>query len=411
MRDVDGGDEMLEGRPPLVLGSSPSAPMQPPDGGRRSLLDRFLVFDHLFRTPLHREILVSLVLAAIVLVGVATVRERARDGDSVAPGIASEMIEGGETDDGRSTGFFRNLFGVDDADDNSDEDEETLVASVPPAGDVRDSDDPDGGEKASETDGSESATPTSVTSTSVTSESATSTSVTSTSAPSTGSSSTSTVQPATTAGTVPATVSSTATVLSWTTRPSTSRPSTITQPSTSRPPTTATTIGQPIQPEPDPAPAGAGPPFRKHSLPGTIQAEHFDSDGQGKAYNDLDVENVGAALRKQQSVDIDVTDEGDYYVRKTRTSEWLEYTVQVPEAGSYRATVKVSSTNQDPGELAVQIDGVRFARFDVGHTGGNATWVELVSEPGEIKAGTHVVRLAILNGGKFNIDLFRIEPN
>ncbi len=84
-------------------------------------------------------------------------------------------------------------------------------------------------------------------------------------------------------------------------------------------------------------------------LPGTIQGEDFDSGADGISYHDNDSQNQGTAksYRKDTtSVDIESIS-GGYAVGYTGNGEWLEYTVNVKEAGLYEYDMYVSS--QDGG--------------------------------------------------------------
>ncbi len=145
-------------------------------------------------------------------------------------------------------------------------------------------------------------------------------------------------------------------------------------------------------------------------LPGKIQAEHFDADGQGKGYRDLDDVNEGnAGIRQRQGVDVYETQTGEVHVRRTRDGEWLEYTVTVAETGNYYVEVSVSSANNNPGDLVVNVDGQWFARFDVPATGSNRNWEQLQSRAKPIGAGVHVIRLRIVDGGNFGIDWFALR--
>lgn len=83
------------------------------------------------------------------------------------------------------------------------------------------------------------------------------------------------------------------------------------------------------------------------ALPGTIEGENFDSGADGIAYHDNDSQNRGGAYRNDGSgVDIESIS-GGYAVSYTQQGEWLEYTVNVTEAGLYEYEVYVSS--QDGG--------------------------------------------------------------
>jgi hypothetical protein len=83
-------------------------------------------------------------------------------------------------------------------------------------------------------------------------------------------------------------------------------------------------------------------------LPGTIQAENFDSGADGISYHDADTRNQGGASYRSDAPGVDIESiSGGYAVCYTRAGEWLEYTVNVKEAGIYEYDAYISS--QDGG--------------------------------------------------------------
>ncbi|MCQ2065399.1 MAG: endo-1,4-beta-xylanase [Bacteroidaceae bacterium] len=85
-------------------------------------------------------------------------------------------------------------------------------------------------------------------------------------------------------------------------------------------------------------------PFKGEiAIPGTIQAENFDKGSDGISYHDSDSNREGyTSYRTDGGIDI-VTGNGGYAVGYTSTGEWMEYTVNVQEAGMYEFDAYVSS--------------------------------------------------------------------
>ena len=72
------------------------------------------------------------------------------------------------------------------------------------------------------------------------------------------------------------------------------------------------------------------------AVPGTVQAENYDTGGQGVAYNVTAV-NGSANSYRSDGVDLEATTDsgGGYDVGWTATGQWFKYTVNVATAGTY----------------------------------------------------------------------------
>ena len=80
------------------------------------------------------------------------------------------------------------------------------------------------------------------------------------------------------------------------------------------------------------------------AIPGTVQAENYDTGGQGVAYNVTSINGNGAAYRSD-GVDIETTSDtgGGYDLGWTSTGQWFKYTVSVATAGAYTVTFRIAS--------------------------------------------------------------------
>src|SRR5689334_8251547 len=85
-----------------------------------------------------------------------------------------------------------------------------------------------------------------------------------------------------------------------------------------------------------------------YSVPGTIEAENFDTGGQGVGYNDKTNNNQGGQYRTKEGVDIIVSPDsagGGYVINNFQTGEWLAYTINVTSSGPYDIMLRASSTS------------------------------------------------------------------
>lgn len=142
------------------------------------------------------------------------------------------------------------------------------------------------------------------------------------------------------------------------------------------------------------------------AVPGVFEAEDYDTGGEGVAYHDVVAGNSGAVYRND---DVDITvgpNPGEYRIWNFQTSEWLEYTVQVSQAGSYTAEI-LASSQFDNSAFHLEIDGVNLSGpVSVANTGGwfIFTWQGLVDL--DLDAGNHVVRI-VVEQEYFNMDALR----
>ncbi len=90
-------------------------------------------------------------------------------------------------------------------------------------------------------------------------------------------------------------------------------------------------------------------------IPGTIEAENYDTGGKFVAYYDTTGGNSGGQYRSDD-VDIETCSDGGYDVTNLKVKEWLEYTVNVESSGLYKITGRVAAADSN-GEFRIEFDG------------------------------------------------------
>jgi len=82
------------------------------------------------------------------------------------------------------------------------------------------------------------------------------------------------------------------------------------------------------------------------SIPGTVQAENYDTGGVGVAYSVGSVNGNGTAYRSD-GVDLESTSDigGGYDMGWTSTGQWFKYTVNVASAGTYQVSFRYAAPN------------------------------------------------------------------
>ena len=146
----------------------------------------------------------------------------------------------------------------------------------------------------------------------------------------------------------------------------------------------------------------AGAPYggSRHTIPGRIEAEDYDTDGAGVAYNDTTTGNSGGAYRSE-NVDVEATSGGGYNVGWTQGGEWLNYSATTASAGTYEMTARVASGGGG-GSFILQEDQADLATFDVPDTGGWQSWTT-VTQQVDLQGGDHMIAVYFDTAG-VNLD-------
>jgi hypothetical protein len=155
------------------------------------------------------------------------------------------------------------------------------------------------------------------------------------------------------------------------------------------------------------------------TIPGTIEAEDFDEGGEGVAYHDLEPQNLEKKQPpyRESGVDLEWREEasGKFNLGWTRPGEWLIYTVDVREAGTYTIEMQVAC-NKRGGIFHLEFNGVdRTGPVEVPDTGGWKILKPFSKSGVTLAAGRYAMRLVLDKGGESgsigDIDYFRfVKP-
>jgi uncharacterized protein involved in high-affinity Fe2+ transport len=145
------------------------------------------------------------------------------------------------------------------------------------------------------------------------------------------------------------------------------------------------------------------------AVPGTVQAENYDTGGQGVGYS-VDTTNGSANSYRSDGIDLETTSDtgGGYDVGWTYTGQWFRYSVNVATAGTYTVTFRVASPNAvtDAFHLANSAGTDLTGTVNVPATGGYQTWTNVTATV-TLPAGPQVLTLDQDNAG-WNINYFSI---
>ncbi|MGM8228672.1 carbohydrate-binding protein [Cellvibrio sp. ARAG 10.3] len=138
-------------------------------------------------------------------------------------------------------------------------------------------------------------------------------------------------------------------------------------------------------------------------VPGRIQAEDYEE------FYDATPGNQGGQY-KSDDVDIQSTNDagGGFNVGWIDAGEWLEFPIDITEAGNYQIQFRVASLNGS-GTISMDIDGSSFnATVDVPNTGNWQQWQTVTSVHKNFSVGKRILRLTALEGG-FNLNWIDIQ--
>jgi endoglucanase len=158
-------------------------------------------------------------------------------------------------------------------------------------------------------------------------------------------------------------------------------------------------------------------PFKENKIgDGSVMyAVDYDLGANGIAYYDLDTANYRISTGKESTgnrgrtyrndgVDIyeDSMQKGSFYVGHTEDGEWLQYTIDVLEAGSYDLNMAVSAGNSGSVISISTGSGEVPQSISIPFTGRNEKWETAMAKNILLKKGIHHLRIRIEKGG-FNI--------
>ena len=137
------------------------------------------------------------------------------------------------------------------------------------------------------------------------------------------------------------------------------------------------------------------------AVPGTVQAENYDTGGQGIGYSVSSI-NGNANSYRSDGVDLETTADtgGGYDLGWTSGGQWFRYTVNVATAGAYTVSFRVAAPGAvtDAFHLSDASGTNLSGLVNVPATGGWQTWTTVTANV-TLSAGTQVLTLNQDTGG------------
>ncbi|WP_265130256.1 cellulase family glycosylhydrolase [Chryseobacterium oranimense] len=163
-------------------------------------------------------------------------------------------------------------------------------------------------------------------------------------------------------------------------------------------------------------------PFRKHLAPGRVFASDYDLGRMGSAYLDKDFINLWVSDPAKRSewnsgqqmrndgVDIYLCHDkvtNKYYVGKTETGEWLQYTIEAKEKQDYTFDIRYTAVNDSRIRIETA-SGKVLANVSLSSSGGNDSWKTVPVKKISLQKGENRIRVFFENDG-VNLNYFDIK--
>ncbi|MDO6762461.1 cellulose binding domain-containing protein [Agarivorans sp. 1_MG-2023] len=145
--------------------------------------------------------------------------------------------------------------------------------------------------------------------------------------------------------------------------------------------------------------------YVSQSIPGRIQAQHYDLGGNNTGYFDTTANNNGNVFRSDD-VDIQSTTDtsGSYNLGWVANGEWLDYTFADVKTGVYNINIRVAANGTAAHSIQLQLNGNNLGTANFSGTGGWQNWTTETLEDVTIQdASSNSLRANILSGG-FNLN-------
>lgn len=132
-------------------------------------------------------------------------------------------------------------------------------------------------------------------------------------------------------------------------------------------------------------------------VPGTIEAVHYNSGGEGVGYHDVSSGNEGGAYRKD-NVDIRTNPEGGFNIGWNSTGEWYNYNINVRNAGNYHLGIRYA-TAMEGTKVRFKCDGDYITDvINLQTTGGWDNWQTHIINDINLPTGYHTFTVETIQG-------------
>lgn len=165
-------------------------------------------------------------------------------------------------------------------------------------------------------------------------------------------------------------------------------------------------------------------PYSDHKIPGVIYMSDFDLGKLNIAYYDADYANYSGGsgefqawnsgwIYRNDGVDIqtnkDAVNSNGYHIGFVKKGEWMHYTVNVNESGTYKAAVRLAS-QYSGGKFHLEIDGQEVTTTQtVNSTGGWEVFQNFDVNNIALDKGKHVLKFQFDAETEFNLSSIKFS--
>ncbi|GAB4192000.1 MAG: hypothetical protein Tsb002_21340 [Wenzhouxiangellaceae bacterium] len=149
-----------------------------------------------------------------------------------------------------------------------------------------------------------------------------------------------------------------------------------------------------------------------HTIPGRIEAEHYDNGGPSIAYHDTTAGNVFNAFRNNEDVDVgNILDGmGGRHIGFLANGEWVEYTVNVQTSAYYDITLR-AATPTTSASFHLELNGATVGGAQtITNTCDWHHYVRKTIRRVWLSAGNNKILKLAFDSGSWNVDWLDIRP-
>jgi aryl-phospho-beta-D-glucosidase BglC (GH1 family) len=150
-------------------------------------------------------------------------------------------------------------------------------------------------------------------------------------------------------------------------------------------------------------------PFADNKIPGKIYGVNYDYGRYTQAYSDKIYKNTNSSdaynsgwTYRNDGVDVEKCSDSQsngYNVGWIETGEFLRYTIDVEQAGTYQTKFRVAGSTSN-GKMIIRIDNAVIGTYtSVPATGGYQSWSTIDGPDITMETGTHTMQIQFLTGG------------